>query len=146
MLNILQIVVVVHLTNRICTTLSLRNALDIFFNSTRKCLLLLRYQLLSGQIIIRRHWSHIQNCVWYGRNASRAACFTTFMSAFMFTGLVFFYLTDYCAGIDCSNIAKTDLTYWGRDKMAAFFQTLFLKTFSWMKMYDFDLDFTEVCS
>ena len=33
------------------------------------------------------------------------------------------------------------LTHWGRDKMAAVSQTTFLKTFSWMKMYEFWLKF-----
>ena len=37
------------------------------------------------------------------------------------------------------------LTHSGRDKMAAIFQTTFSKAFSWMKMCDFDSDFTEVC-
>ena len=45
-----------------------------------------------------------------------------------------------------SEIVKSygDLTHWGRDKMADIFQT-FSNTFSWMKMYEFCLDFTEVC-
>ena len=34
-----------------------------------------------------------------------------------------------------------DLTHWGRDKMAAIFQTTFLNVFSWMKMYEFRLGF-----
>ena len=29
------------------------------------------------------------------------------------------------------------ITHWGRDKMAAIFQTTFLNGFSWMKMYEF---------
>ena len=33
------------------------------------------------------------------------------------------------------------LTHWGRDKMAAIFQTTFWKAFSWMKMYEFGLIF-----
>ena len=33
------------------------------------------------------------------------------------------------------------LTHWGRDKMAAIFQTTFSIAFSWMKMYDFRLKF-----
>ena len=33
------------------------------------------------------------------------------------------------------------LTHWGRDKMAAFFQTTFSNDFSWMKMYEFWLTF-----
>ena len=33
------------------------------------------------------------------------------------------------------------LTYWGRDKMAAIFQTKFSNAFSWMKMYEFRLRF-----
>ena len=38
------------------------------------------------------------------------------------------------------------LTHWGRDKMAAIFQTTFSYVFSWMKMNDIRLNFTEVCS
>ena len=38
------------------------------------------------------------------------------------------------------------LTHWGRDKMADIFQTIFSNGFSWMKMYEFWLYFTEVCS
>ena len=38
-------------------------------------------------------------------------------------------------------------THWGRDKMAAIFQTIFSNAFSRMKMYmNVDCDFTEVCS
>ena len=33
------------------------------------------------------------------------------------------------------------LTHWGRDKMAAIFQTTFSNGFSWMKMYEFRLTF-----
>ena len=33
------------------------------------------------------------------------------------------------------------LTHWGRDKMAAIFQTTFSNAFSWMKMYQFRLKF-----
>ena len=33
------------------------------------------------------------------------------------------------------------LTHWGRDKMAAILQTTFWNTFSWMKMYEFWLQF-----
>ena len=33
------------------------------------------------------------------------------------------------------------LTHWGRDKMAAIFQTTFSNGFSWMKMYEFRLKF-----
>ena len=35
----------------------------------------------------------------------------------------------------------TVLTHWGRDKMAATFQTIFSNPFSWMKMYKFRLRF-----
>ena len=38
------------------------------------------------------------------------------------------------------------LTQWGRDKMAAVSQTMFSNAFSWMKMYEFRLNFSEVCS
>ena len=33
------------------------------------------------------------------------------------------------------------LTHWGRDKMAAIFQTTFSNAFSWMKMFEFRLRF-----
>ena len=33
------------------------------------------------------------------------------------------------------------LTHWGRDKMAAVFQTMFSIAFSWMKMFEFRLKF-----
>ena len=36
------------------------------------------------------------------------------------------------------------LTDWGRDKMAAIFQTTYLNVFSWMKCLNFDEDFTDV--
>ena len=35
----------------------------------------------------------------------------------------------------CPNLNGNGLTHWGRDKMAAIFQTTFLDAFSWMKMY-----------
>ena len=38
------------------------------------------------------------------------------------------------------------LTHWGRDKMADIIQTTFSNAFSWMKMCEFDWNFTEVCS
>ena len=34
-----------------------------------------------------------------------------------------------------------ELTHWGRDKMAAIFQTTFSNAFSWMKMHEFCLRF-----
>ena len=36
------------------------------------------------------------------------------------------------------------LTHWGRDKMAAIFQTTFSNTFSWMKIYEFRLRFHKI--
>ena len=36
---------------------------------------------------------------------------------------------------------KGSLTHWGRDKMAAVFQTVFSNRFSWMKIYEFRLKF-----
>ena len=44
-----------------------------------------------------------------------------------------------CGGSECS-------THWGRDKMAAISQATSLNALSWMKMYNFDKNFTEVCS
>ena len=40
--------------------------------------------------------------------------------------------------------AQMILTHWSRDKMAAIFQTTFSNGFSWMKMLNLDLNFTEV--
>ena len=37
------------------------------------------------------------------------------------------------------------LTHWGPDKMIAIFQTTFSNAFSWMQIYEFRLNFTEVC-
>ena len=48
-------------------------------------------------------------------------------------------LLPFCLGLNV-------LTHWGRDKMAAIFQTTFSNAFSWMTMYKFRLNFTEVCS
>ena len=39
------------------------------------------------------------------------------------------------------SIKISSLTHWGRDKMAAIFQTIFSNAFSWMKMYEFRLRF-----
>ena len=39
------------------------------------------------------------------------------------------------------NILTMHLTHWGRDKMAAIFQTTIWNAFSWMKMYAFRLSF-----
>ena len=36
---------------------------------------------------------------------------------------------------------KWDLTFWGRDKMGAIFQTTFWNGFSWIKMYEFRFKF-----
>ena len=36
---------------------------------------------------------------------------------------------------------RSSLTHWGRDKMAAIFQTTFSNAFPWMKMYEFRLRF-----
>ena len=38
------------------------------------------------------------------------------------------------------------LTHWGRDKMAAIYQTTFSNAFSWRKIYKFRLRFPEICS
>ena len=42
---------------------------------------------------------------------------------------------------DITESQQYPLTHWGRDKMAAIFQTTFLHAFSWMKMYKFRLRF-----
>ena len=39
------------------------------------------------------------------------------------------------------NSSVTQLTHWGRDKMAAIFQTTFSNAFSWMKMFKLRLRF-----
>ena len=39
------------------------------------------------------------------------------------------------------NICYCYLTHWGRDKMAAIYQTTFSNAFSWTKMYEFWLKF-----
>ena len=41
----------------------------------------------------------------------------------------------------CKILSGKLLTHWGRDKMAAIFQTTFSNGFSWMKMYEFRLTF-----
>ena len=41
----------------------------------------------------------------------------------------------------CLCLFIVTLTHWGRDKMAAIFQTTFSDGFSWMKMYEFRLTF-----
>ena len=41
---------------------------------------------------------------------------------------------------------KAGLIHWGRDKMDAISQTTFWSAFSWMKMFDSDWNFIEVCS
>ena len=47
-----------------------------------------------------------------------------------------------CPAVAGSKVSITsNLTHWGRDKMAAIFQTTFSKGFSWMKMYQFRLTF-----
>ena len=38
------------------------------------------------------------------------------------------------------------LTHWGRDKMAAILQTTLSNAFSWTKISEFRLHFTEICS
>ena len=40
-------------------------------------------------------------------------------------------------------VGKLDLTHWGRDKMAAIYQTAFSNAFPWMKMYEFRLKFVR---
>ena len=41
----------------------------------------------------------------------------------------------------CNVDRKSVLTHWGRDKMAAIFQTMFSNGFSWIKMHEFRLTF-----
>ena len=59
-------------------------------------------------------------------------------------------LWDWALGVSCSVaeclISLLWLIYWGREKMAAILQTTFSNAYSWMKMYEFLLSFTEVCS
>ena len=46
------------------------------------------------------------------------------------------------SGLNWSKTSRSrDLTHWGRDKMAAIFQTTIWNAFSWMKMYEFRLRF-----
>ena len=46
-----------------------------------------------------------------------------------------------CAGHCLGNNPQSTLTHWGRDKMAAIFQTTFSNGFSWMKMFEFRFKF-----
>ena len=39
------------------------------------------------------------------------------------------------------NNNNKNITWWGRDKMSTVFQTIFSNEFSWMKMYEFRLEF-----
>ena len=50
-------------------------------------------------------------------------------------------LWDFKISITLSALSDATLTHWGRDKMAAIFQTTFLNAFSWMKMFKFRLRF-----
>ena len=43
--------------------------------------------------------------------------------------------------LDWSRLSMTRLTHWGRDKMAAIFQTSCSNGFSWVRMYEFQLKF-----
>ena len=45
-----------------------------------------------------------------------------------------------------ASLHHNELTYWGRDKMAAISQMTFSNAFSWIKMYEFQEKFTKVCS
>ena len=47
--------------------------------------------------------------------------------------------SPFCLGLNV-------LTHWGRDKMTTIFRMTFSNAFSWMKMFKFWLNFTEVCS
>ena len=58
-------------------------------------------------------------------------------SAVMFSWLM--RLFNHCHR--CETIQSHGLTHWGRDKMAAIFQTAFSNAFSWMKIYKFWLRF-----
>ena len=49
------------------------------------------------------------------------------------------------SGLNVFEVNQT-VTHWGRYKMADIFQTTLSIAFSWMKMYEFRLKFTEVCS
>ena len=42
---------------------------------------------------------------------------------------------------NCESFVRSKLIDWGRDKMAAIFQTTFSNGFSWIKMYEFRLKF-----
>ena len=45
------------------------------------------------------------------------------------------------ADVTMASLGHNDLTHWGRDKMAAIFQTPFSNAFSWMEIYEFRLRF-----
>ena len=58
------------------------------------------------------------------------------------SGLVFGMVTD----LLYTNMKTWFIsTHWGPDKMIAIFQTTFSNAFSWMQIYEFRLNFTEVC-
>ena len=52
-----------------------------------------------------------------------------------------FYLDETAETEMSANHVPEDLTHWGRDKIAAIFQTTFSNAFSWMKMFKFRLRF-----
>ena len=61
-----------------------------------------------------------------------------FLCKFQVTGP--WWLPTFSIILCCCSWTST-LTHWGRDKMAAIFQTTFSNGFSWMKMYEFRLTF-----
>ena len=50
-------------------------------------------------------------------------------------------LFSHCCPFVRGSITESPFTHWGRDKMAAIFQTTFSNAFSWMKMFKFLLRF-----
>ena len=84
----------------------------------------------------RMPWFLCDAIVMY-QNISGACC----TLHWIWTGFDSLWVLDYINGLvkDCGN--SSVLTHWGRDKMAAFFQTTSSNGFSWMKIYGFHLGF-----
>ena len=88
---------------------------------------------------------HMFPCIFFSlHNLPELLCaeIVPMLEAAINSGLVFGMVTD----LLYTNM-KTwfILTHWGPDKMIAIFQTTFSNALSWMQIYEFRLNFTEVC-
>ena len=106
----------------------------------------LRFYELNGKALGKLHYCHFTfSDIVFKLNWTMLLVFGKLHYChFTFSDIVFKLNWTMLLVFGFSNTCVPCLTHWGRDKMAVIFQTTFSKLFSWIKMYLFRLNLSEI--